>query len=173
MASAQDHANLDRIDLKILQALRQDARLSKIRMSEIVGISPSRCHERMRRLEKLGVIAGYHADVKLARMTRCSYFILQVKILNYTSQRKQQFEATLGQIEEIVNCTAVLGAFDYFITICARDIDHYQTVLERLCSLNIGEFDFVSFPVTRTLKTQHQTDLLDLVAQLTPAEKAG
>ena len=60
---------IDRIDLNILSSLFSRARISKVQMSAEVGVSASRCYERMRHLEQTEIIRGYHADIDLTRLT--------------------------------------------------------------------------------------------------------
>lgn len=156
----------DKLDLRILAALHRDGRMTKVELSEAVGLSASRCCERMKRLEKVGLIQGFRAQVDMTRIAPCSQFLVQVKILNYTYSRAQQFQATIERIDEIVSCQAVLGAYDYLMTVMASSVEHYQLVIERLQQLSLGDFDFVSYPVTKTIKSFDRADLLAVLGAL-------
>lgn len=162
-------APLDRIDIHILATLFRDARISKVKMAEIVGLSPTRCHERMRRLERSGIIAGYHADVEMLRLVEVSTFIVQVKVLNYTPAKAQQFEALVRTVPEIIACHAVLGAVDYIMTVLATSIEKYQNIIDHLQTGNVWDFDFVTYPVSKKVKSHQATDMAELVQRMANA----
>lgn len=158
---------IDRVDLNILAALYGQARMSKVQIGAKVGLSASRCYERMRRLEHAGVVRGYHADVDLARLVSSVQFFVQIKLLNYTSMRPQQFEKALMKIPEILSCQSVLGNIDYMLLIAAASVEKYQDVIAALRLQSGCEFDFVTFPITKTVKSPGDGDLRQLVSRLT------
>lgn len=158
---------VDHIDLNILTMLFSQARVSKVQMSTEVGVSASRCHERMQRLEQSGVIRGYHADIDLARLASSLQFLVQIKLLNDTAARTKQFEKVVLKIPEIVACQSVLGHIDYIITVVAASIEKYGEVIAELRAHGGGEFDFVTFPVSKSIKTIGQGELRQIVERLT------
>jgi Lrp/AsnC family transcriptional regulator of ectoine degradation len=164
---------VDRIDLNILAALFHHARISKVQMSADVGLSASRCYERMRHLEQAEIIRGYHADVDIARLANCLQFFVQIKLLNYTSSRAKQFEKTVLKIPEIVSCQGLLGNIDYVIVVVAASVEKYQDVITELRALSENEFDFVTFPVSRTIKSLGMGDFRQIMSSLTRAEDAS
>lgn len=157
---------VDRIDLNILTALYREARISKVQMSAKVGLSASRCYERMRRLEQAEVIRGYHADIDIARLASCLQFMVQVKLLNYTAARGKQFERTILRIPEIIACQSVLGTVDYMLVVIAATVEKYQDVIGKLRAASECEFDFVTFPVSGSIKSIGQSDLKQIVGRL-------
>jgi len=158
---------IDRIDLNILAAIFSRARISKVQMSAEVGVSASRCYERMRHLEQAEIIRGYHADIDLARLTSCMQFLVEIKLLNYTSAHNRQFEKAVLQTAEIISCQSVLGQIDYIIVVVASSVENYQTVIDKLRVSADNEFDFVTFPVSKTIKSPGQSDLQQIVGALT------
>lgn len=173
MKTAHNLANgIDRIDLNILSALHGDARMSKVELGARVALSASRCYERMRRLERKGFIRGYHADIDLSRVANALQFLVHIKLLDYTSARAQQFERAILTIPEIMSCQGVLGPLDYMLVVAAASIEKYQEVIVALRVQGGGEFDFVTFPISKTIKAQADADLQQVVARLTVA-KAG
>jgi Lrp/AsnC family transcriptional regulator of ectoine degradation len=70
MREKDGRLRLDRIDLKILATLQEEGRITKLKLAERAGLSPTPCWERLQRLEKAGVITGYHARVALGRGAR-------------------------------------------------------------------------------------------------------
>ncbi|AZS19563.1 MULTISPECIES: Lrp/AsnC family transcriptional regulator [unclassified Caulobacter] len=156
--------DLDRIDIKILALLQRQGRVTKAAMGELVGLSASRCWERMKRLEKSRIIRGYHAEVDLGRLAKLSTFIVQVKLTDYSYAKARTFEAGIVGLPNVIGCQAVLGDVDYLVTIAAFSIEHYQAIMERMLdTLNVS-FDYVTLPVTKTLKGDGDLDLPALLA---------
>ncbi len=149
---------MDRIDLNILTALYREARISKVQMSTEVGLSASRCYERMRRLEHSKVIRGYHADIDIARLASCLQFMVQVKLL---------------RIPEIIACQGVLGTIDYILVVIAATVEKYQDVIGKLRAASECEFDFVTFPVSGTIKSTGQSDLGQVMGRLVQGAGGG
>jgi Lrp/AsnC family transcriptional regulator, regulator of ectoine-degradation genes len=158
---------IDRIDLNILAALFSHARISKVQMSAEVGVSASRCYERMRHLEQAEIIRGYHADIDLTRLTSCMQFLVEIKLLNYTSAHSKQFEKLVLQTAEIISCQSVLGNIDYVIVVVAASVEKYQTVMDKLSASTDSQLDFVTLPVSKTIKSPDQSDLAQIVGALT------
>lgn len=154
--------NLDKLDLRILQALHQDGRITKKDMSESVGLSATRCWERMRKLEKNGVIEGYHADLDLKRLFDVSFFFTQLKVRNYTFSRHQRVVKTLQRMNEVATFYSVMGAVDYFLIVIARDIEHYQSVIETILSTEDVDLDYTTFPITQINKKPYGTSFIDI-----------
>jgi len=161
---------IDRIDLNILAALFGRARISKVQMSAEVGVSASRCYERMRHLELAAIIRGYHADIDLTRLTSCMQFLVEVKV---SSTHSKQFEKLALQTAEIISCQAVLGHTDYIIVVVAASVEKYQTVMDKLRASTGGDFDFVTFPVSKTIKSSAHCDLRRTVGALTRENSAS
>jgi Lrp/AsnC family transcriptional regulator of ectoine degradation len=156
--------DLDRIDLKILALLQRQGRVTKAAMGELVGLSASRCWERMKRLEKSKIIRGYHADVDLGRLAKLSTFVVQIKLTDYSYAKAKVFEAGVVGLPNVVGCQAVLGGVDYLVTVAAFGIEHYQTIMEHMLdTLNVS-FDYVTLPVTKKLKGEANLDLTALLA---------
>ena len=74
---------LDPIDLKIIAALQSDGRVTKLRLAELVSLSPSACFERLRRLEQAGYVKGYHAVVDLARIVRTTTALVEITLARH------------------------------------------------------------------------------------------
>lgn len=161
---------IDRIDMNILATLFGQARVSKVGMSANVGVSASRCYQRMQRLEQAEIIRGYHADIDIPRLTGCLQFMVQVKLLNYTALRGKQFEKTLLKVPEVVTCQSVLGTIDYIMVIVAATVERYQEVINELRALSECEFDFVTFPMSRSIKSVAHGDLRQIVARIAREE---
>src|SRR5690349_6672766 len=111
---------LDRIDMKILVALHENGRITKVDLSDRVGLSATPCCARIARLESEGFIRGYHADVDLERLAGMSRFLVTVSIKEYTPEKARRFEGIIAGIPFVVECDAVFGSIDYVLQIYAR-----------------------------------------------------
>jgi Lrp/AsnC family transcriptional regulator of ectoine degradation len=145
---------LDALDLKILTALQRDGRMTKLRLSEAVNLSPSACFERVKRLESAGYIRGYHADVDIGRIVKTSAVLVEVSLKSHASADFARFEAAIRDTPEILDCWAVGGGPDYLLRVIARDIDHYQALIDGLLAADIGIQRYYTYIVTKTVKRQ-------------------
>lgn len=172
MTAQDQRKDIDRIDLKILALLHRQGRVTKAAMGEAVGLSASRCWERMKKLEKAKIIRGYHAEVDLGRLAKLSTFVVQIKLTDYSYAKAKAFETGIIADPNVIACQAVLGGVDYLITVAAFGIEHYQGVMERLLDTLGVPFDYVTFPVTKKLKGEASLDLSRLLATAQDLEEA-
>ena len=114
---------LDAIDLRILEAVQQDGRITKLALAERVGLSATPCWVRLKRLEEAGIIAGYHARLALRRIAPIAGVIVQVTLANHRQADFDRFEQAIAARPEVVACWAVGGGVDYMLKVVARDID--------------------------------------------------
>jgi DNA-binding Lrp family transcriptional regulator len=118
------------------------------------------------------MVRGYHADIDIARLTSSLMFIAQITLLvnGSTVHRIKQFEKALLKIPKIISSQSVLGDVDYVITIVAASIEDYQAVLAELRTQGGGEFEFVTYPVSKTIKAPAQCDLRAIVSRLAQSD---
>ncbi len=95
---------MDRIDQKILLELQADARLSIVELSRRVGLTKTPCAERIRRLEKAGVIRGYHAALDPDAVGAGHIVVVQVLLTSTTEQDLRRFNEAVRRIPEIESC---------------------------------------------------------------------
>jgi Lrp/AsnC family transcriptional regulator, regulator of ectoine-degradation genes len=155
----------DALDLRILAALHRDGRISKTKLSADVGLSPTRCWERMRRMEDEGIIQGYHADISLRRLAGLSLFLVQIKLQDASLSGGRRFERMTLAIDEVICCEDVLGTTDYYIIVAATGVEAYQEVIERLSAQDSVKFDYITFPIARTVKSKYSVSLISLLAR--------
>lgn len=116
---------LDAFDLRILDAIQRDGRITKLALAEKTGLSPTPCWMRLRKLEKAGIISGYHARVSLRRVTPVASVMVQLTLANHRQADFDRFERAVRDIPEIVCCWSVGGGVDYILKVVATDIDAY------------------------------------------------
>ncbi len=151
-SGAVNAMRLDALDLKILAALQREGRITKLRLSELVNLSPSACFERVKRLEAAGYIRGYHAELDVARIVRTTIVLVEVGLKSHAAADFARFEQAIQEAEEVLDCWAVGGGADYVLRVVARDIEHYQAVIDRLLAADIGIAKYYSYIVTKHVK---------------------
>ncbi|MFR9725519.1 Lrp/AsnC family transcriptional regulator [Streptomyces sp. MS19] len=120
---------LDPTDWSILAELQRDGRLPLTELGKRVRLSASAATERVRRLEALGVITGYRAELDL---TRVGYPVLAVVRLKYPGSRHQPLHALLGERAEILECLRTTGDDCYVLKVAATSMQHLEKVVDEL-----------------------------------------
>jgi Lrp/AsnC family transcriptional regulator of ectoine degradation len=143
---------LDKIDLKILAALQRDGRITKLNLAAEAGLSAAACWERLRRLEKAGVIARYGAVIDAARLGRFATVLVEITLKSHRQADFQRFEAAMMREPAIVACDAVGGGIDYLLRVVTTDIDSYQRLIDALLEAEIGIDRYFTYIVTKTIK---------------------
>jgi Lrp/AsnC family transcriptional regulator of ectoine degradation len=143
---------LDKIDLKILAALQRDGRMTKIRLAEAVNLSPTACWERLSRLEKSGVIAGYSARINTEKLVRRTAVLVEIVLKSHQQSDFSRFERAILQEPAIVACDATGGGVDYILKVVTEDIDAYQRLIDRLLGLDLGIERYFTYVITKSVK---------------------
>ncbi|MBO9507522.1 Lrp/AsnC family transcriptional regulator [Thalassospira sp. A3_1] len=144
---------LDDQDLKILLTLQREGRITKVKLAEAVNLSPSPCWERLKRLEDLGVISGYHAHINLEMLVKPTLVMTEVTLRHHQHEDFAIFEKAVQDIPEIVECYALGGGVDYMLKILCRDVDAYQRLIDGLLIAGIGIDRYFTYIVTKKVKT--------------------
>ena len=119
-------AELDRIDLKILQALQQDGRLSNLKLAESVGLSPTAVLARVQRLTREGYILGYEARLNPLKLGAGMLVFVEVLLDRTSPNVFDAFKAAVQIRPEIMECPRVAGGFDYLLKTRTADMAHYR-----------------------------------------------
>jgi Lrp/AsnC family transcriptional regulator, leucine-responsive regulatory protein len=122
-------ADLDDIDWAIIGQLQQEARTSLSELGRRVKLSPSATTERVRRLETLAVITGYHASVDLAK---AGYPVLAIVRLKYPGNHHQPLRRLLAERREILECVRTTGDDCYTLKVAATSMEHLETLVDQL-----------------------------------------
>jgi DNA-binding Lrp family transcriptional regulator len=117
---------LDRLDRRILEILQQDGRITNQALSERIALSPRACLDRVRRLERSGLIGGYMALVEPRKAGSLMTIIVEVSLKDQTQATHARFEHRVRHSEEVVECYLVSGQCDYVLRLACRDLDHYR-----------------------------------------------
>jgi Lrp/AsnC family leucine-responsive transcriptional regulator len=120
---------MDAIDRKILRALSRQGRLTNAELAEEVGLSPSPCWTRVKRLEQAGVIKGYAALLDQAALGLPDTVFIEVMMERHDEDQLRRFEQSVKDIPEILECHLVTGEYDYVIKAAVGGTVGYERLL--------------------------------------------
>ncbi|MGO4201699.1 Lrp/AsnC family transcriptional regulator [Rhodococcus sp. TAF43] len=120
---------MDDLDRAILRELRSNARLTNAELADRVGLTPSPCLRRVRRLEADGVIVGYQAVVDPDAVGRGCEVIVNAEIVSQDRKTVEQFENEVGAFDEVVEFRRMIGLPDYFIRVVVADLNAFEVFL--------------------------------------------
>ena len=132
-----DIAELDQTDRAILAALQQDAGRPAAEIARIVGLSPSPCWRRIKRLEDEGVIVRRVAIVDPARLGLDLTAFAHISLASHEQDDIARFHERMQSAPEVVSCHAVTGNVDFIVRVVVQDIRAYDAFLSR-CLLDTG-----------------------------------
>lgn len=141
---------LDRLDFKILAHLQRNGRVTNVELADAVGLSPSPCLSRVKRLESSGYITGYGAHIALAKLGSTLTVFTEVTLKDHRSGDFSRFEQRARNVPEIVECHLVSGGYDYLVRFIARDVGHYQQVIEQILESDFGIEKYFSYIVIKS-----------------------
>ncbi|WP_186104629.1 Lrp/AsnC family transcriptional regulator [Burkholderia gladioli] len=144
---------IDATDMKILQIVQENGRLSNAEIAEQISLSPSPCWKRLKRLESSGMIRGYQAMLDRRMLGFGVVAFVNISLDNHTQKVCRAFEAGVMAMPEVIACHNTTGAHDYLLQILAEDFDTYsEFVLDRLRTLP-GVKEMLSTVSMRELKS--------------------
>jgi DNA-binding Lrp family transcriptional regulator len=141
---------LDRIDIAILVQLQKDSQLTNVQLAQQIGLSPSPCLQRVKRLEAAGLITGYGARLSLSGLTESIIIFTEITLQDHRREDFVKFEQALRSVEELMECHLVSGGYDYLLRFVARNVMHYQQIIEALVDRNIGIEKYFSYIVLKS-----------------------
>jgi Lrp/AsnC family transcriptional regulator, leucine-responsive regulatory protein len=144
---------LDPIDRNLLGALLEDARVSHVDLAEKVGLSPTACARRIRRLEEEGVLKGYRAELDTQRMGVGTVVVVRITLRDQTEELFTKFESAVKDCPEVFSCFLMSGSDDYLLMVAVEDIAEYERlhmkVLSRLPGVHRIHSSFTLRPVVQ------------------------
>ena len=121
--------SLDRIDKNILVELQKNGRISNVELSKRVGLSPTPCLERVKRLEKQGVIEGYKAVVNAEEVGASLLVFVEITLEKTAQDVFSEFSKSVSSFDEILECHLVSGSFDYLLKTRVKNMASYRKLL--------------------------------------------
>ena len=144
----------DPTDLRILEEIQKDGRISVVELSRRVHLTKTPCAERLRRLEKTGVICGYFAKLNPMVVNAGHIVMVQVQMKSTTADDLEAFNRAVVRIPEIQSCHMVAGGYDYLLKVRSKDIDAYRRILGEVVSKLPGVLQTHTYVVMETVKDE-------------------
>lgn len=119
--------DLDAVDRRLLAILHADARISNSALADAVGIAPSTCHGRVRRLQELGVIRGFHADIDPAAIGLPLQAMVSVRLQSGARGKIRTFLQQIRRKPQVIDVYFLAGADDFILHVAARDTDDLRS----------------------------------------------
>ena len=121
--------DLDKIDLKILKLLQQNARIPMTELAEKVGLSTTPVTERVKRLERDNIISGYHARLNPHAVGQSLLVFVEIKLRSKSGNIFEDFRREVTRMPQILECHLVSGEYDYLIKVRLPDMSAYRDML--------------------------------------------
>jgi len=144
MKKHDQDSKLDQIDLRILNKLQSNARITNQELADAVGLSASPCLQRVKRMEMAGVISGFNATIDLHKVCRHVDVIAAVTLDSH--------ERTIKAMPCVVECTKVAGNFDYLVRFVCPDIGSYQMLSDEMLRLGPKIGNLSSYTVLKVVR---------------------
>lgn len=129
---------LDRIDRRILKILQAEGRLTNQALASRVALSPSACLARVRHLERIGVIQGYHARLDPFRLDIGLVLFVEVILEGHSPEEQARFEAAIEAMPEVVEASHVSGDVDYLLKIVVANMMDWARLREEFIGGDLG-----------------------------------
>ncbi|MEZ5885658.1 MAG: Lrp/AsnC ligand binding domain-containing protein [Paracoccaceae bacterium] len=136
MSSPTQVPDLDRFDQAILRALSGEGRMTMTELARKIGLTKTPAQARVKRLEEMGVIAGYRAVLSPIRMGLAHVAFVEVRLSDTREAALQAFNRAVRAVPEIEECHMMASSFDYLLKVRTGDIQDYRRILgERISTL--------------------------------------
>lgn len=123
---------MDQFDVKLLQALQSDGRLSNFELADVVGLSASQCSRRRAALENAGTIASYHAHLDREALGLGIVVFVQVTLATHSPDNSRRFLKLIESLDEVQEAYALTGEADYLIKVTITDLKALSRLLNEV-----------------------------------------
>ena len=144
--------SLDAVDRKILELLQTDAHLTMQEIGQQINLSKTPVHERIKRLEREGVIDRYVTILNKKKVGNLLMVYCQVTLDRQTRDAFSDFDTAVRQLPEVMECNRVSGTFDYLLKIVSHDMETYNRFYQEQLSVIPGTLHISSFFVMAEVK---------------------
>ncbi|XWN35223.1 MAG: Lrp/AsnC family transcriptional regulator [Roseivirga sp.] len=148
----ETHPQLGRTDRDILSRLQAQAKLTNAQLAQDIGLSPASTLERVRKLERRGLIKSYHAKLAPEKLGLHTHVMVQIKLHSLTEASVSKFKQAIAQLTEVVACYQLVGEADFLVQIFTQDLVAYQDLVMHKLSTIEGIQHIKPFVITATLK---------------------
>ncbi len=117
---------LDTTDRRILNFLQKDSKITTKELSMHLDLSPTAVYERIKKMEKEGIIKGYFAQIDRRRTGRGFFVFFQIKLIQHRHEYVVKFEREVIRFDEVLECYNVSGDYDYLLKVMVKDMTAYH-----------------------------------------------
>ena len=154
---------MDEIDKKLVLLLQENGKLTMKELSSKLGLSITPIYERLKRLERNGIITGYHAGVDFKKAGFGLDVFLCVTMESHKAEMLREFQAEIKKFAEVMECYHLAGSFDFLVKALVKDMDEYAFfVNKKLAKLN----NIRLVQSLMVLEKVKQTNMLPLVNEI-------
>lgn len=155
---------LDKTDLTMLARLQQDGRLANTKLAEELALSEASCWRRQKRLEELGIIEGYQANLNRRKLGIGVMAFVQIVCTQHSEEVTAHFERIIRACPNVVDCHNITGGADFLLKVVAKDLDDYSRFVDRVLRQLPGVLSIRSNISLREMKVSNRLPVLDLLA---------
>ncbi|MBO9408137.1 Lrp/AsnC family transcriptional regulator [Shimia sp. R9_1] len=144
---------LDSFERLILKVLQRDGRASTQDLSDAVGLSPSPCWRRVKRLEEESYILRYAAILDGKKLGLNAFAYVQISLIDHSEETIKVFNDFVAQSDQVLECASITGDFDFVLKVVARDPEALeQFIMKRILRLGVVRTTTTNF-ILRQMKT--------------------
>ncbi len=154
--------SLDRIDLKILRSLQENARISYVDLACQVGLSTTPCLERVKRLERAGIIRGYRAILDPRSLKANLLVFVEICLETQSPAVFDEFRRAVAKLPQIQECHLVSGQFDYILKCRIPEMSAYRQLLGDVVLTLPGVKESKSYVVMEEVKEEFSLHVPEL-----------
>jgi len=142
---------IDATDIIILTELQKNGRIKNVDLADIVALSPSPCLQRVKRLEKMGLIQSYGARIAINKICNSIQVLTQFTIKQDTLEAHQLFQDAIKTYPEVMDCFMGSGGFDYQVRFVCKNICHYQKTIQAILDSNVQVSKYHSYVIMKEI----------------------
>ena len=120
---------IDNIDRKILRMLQENSKITNSYLSKQIGLSPAPTLERVRKLEKKGIISGYHAQLNLSKIGLGESTFVFVSLKEHNKKNINIFLDKINKVNNVIECHHITGTDDFILKVVSENIASYQKLM--------------------------------------------
>lgn len=150
---------LDRTDIRILDILQKDGRISNIKLAEAVNLSPTAALARVQKLTKDGYIIGYEAKLNPDMLNKSFVVFVEILLDKTTPNVLEEFTDAVIHFQDIVECHMISGGFDFVVKIRCANMEEFRKISGQVLWQLPGVKETRSYPVMEVIKETHQINI--------------
>ncbi len=128
---------LDEIDKSLLELLQKDSKQTNKALSYALGLSVTAVYERIRKLEKKGIISNYVALVDKKKVDKAFVTFCHVKLVQHSQDYVMKFEREVRKLDEVLECYHISGDYDYLLKVMVKDMEAFRDfMVKKLTNIN-------------------------------------